>query len=458
MPTPRFIRLGLAVAALLAALAAPEAHGASAPYVPGQVIVRYRPHTPAVARSATQRELHTHVVDTTGGSARVLRVPRGSTVAETIRALLRRPDVLSATPNYIARVASRGFDPDDRGLGGTRGWRRLQWNFIGHFGVGAPTAWSRVRTAGHPGARGVRIAVIDTGVAYRNWHNFRRSPDFRGTRFASPYDFIRGNRYPLDRNGHGTHVTGTIAEQTNNGVGVTGLAYGATIIPVRVLDAHGGGPVGTVARGIRYAVRAHAKIINISLDLPGLGRDDIPDVIAALHYARDNGVLVVAASGNGQNHPEAISYPARDPSTLSVGATTSHGCQAYYSNGGSTLDLVAPGGGEDANAPSDRHCQAYRPGRFIYQMTLPVDPCDSLPRSIRRFVIQSCWIGTSMAAPHVTGVAALVIASGVLGPHPSPAAISDRLERTARDLGRRGHDWRYGAGLVDATRATAPIR
>src|SRR5206468_979676 len=152
-----------------------------------------------------------------------------------------------------------------------------QWNFLAGAGVNAPQAWSNLIADHHAGGRGVTVAVLDTGVAYRKWRGFRRSPDFNRTRFVSPYDFIAHNRYPLDREGHGTFVSGTIAESTNNGVGATGLAYGASIMPVRVLDRFGGGDAATIARGIRYAVAHHARVINLSLEFAAdITAGDIP--------------------------------------------------------------------------------------------------------------------------------------------------------------------------------------
>src|SRR3984957_1953767 len=114
--------------------------------------------------------------------------------------------------------------------------------------------------------RGVVIAILDTGVAYRDWHEFRRSPDFTRTRFVHPYDFVAKNKFPLDRNGHGTFVAGVVAEGTNNGRALTGLAYGASIMPVRILDASGLGEESTIAHGIRYAVQKGAQVINLSLE------------------------------------------------------------------------------------------------------------------------------------------------------------------------------------------------
>jgi serine protease len=132
-----------------------------------------------------------------------------------------------------------------------------------------------------------------------------------------------------------------------------------------------------------------------------------------------------------------------------VGATTEHGCEAKYSNEGRDLDIVAPGGGKDAPLHGDPNCHPHVPGRDIYQMTFT-------GKSPRRFGFPSRYIGTSMAAPHVTATAALVIASGLLGPDPTPDAVERRLELTARDEGAPGWDPHYGWGLLDAGRATDP--
>jgi serine protease len=134
---------------------------------------------------------------------------------------------------------------------------------------------------------------------------------------------------------------------------------------------------------------------------------------------------------------------------ISVGATTEHGCLAAYSNDGTGLTLVAPGGGPDADLVGDPNCRPEEPGRDIYQVTFTGS-------SPRRFGIPSGYEGTSMATPHVSAAAALVIASGVLGRHPTPAQVTARLRATARKLGGGGDERLYGAGLLDAAAATAP--
>jgi serine protease len=345
----------------------------------------------------------------------------------------------------VASTAS-GWIPQDPGRSHRRaGWRRLQWNFLPGTGVDAPDAWQHLLAAGRPGGKGVVVAVVDSGVAYENRGRFRRSPDFRRVRFVPGRDFVDNDRRPDDENGHGTHVAGTIAETTDNDIGVTGLAFRAKIMPVRVLDAAGEGSAARIARGIRWAADHGAQVINLSFEFGRLiTRADIPDVISALRHARRKGALVVAAAGNGD---VSVTYPARSSLVLSVGATTKDGCKASYSDTGSRLDIVAPGGGNDADLPT-ANCDPEAIGPPIYQMTFT--------KSVRRFGLPGGYFGTSMAAPHASATAALVIASGILGPHPTPDAIAARLEHTATDLGTPGRDSDYGSGLLNAGRATDP--
>ena len=161
---------------------------------------------------------------------------------------------------------------------------------------------------------------------------------------------------------------------------------------------------------------------------------------------------MVGAAGNEGQHVNHISYPARDRTVISAGATTSYGCQAYYSSYGDGLDVTAPGGGGDADLASSEwdaaHCRAGRRGKFIYQQTFT----PGHPRSFHLFGFS----GTSEATPHVSAIAALVIASGRIGSHPAPDAVMHRIEQRARDAGPPGYDKRYGHGLVDAAAAVAP--
>jgi serine protease len=457
-----------------AAASVPGATAASYPasaYVPGEVVVGYTSAPTHVLEQAVTARTGARVVAAVASHTELVHVPPGESVQTAVGRLRTLPGVAYAVPDFIAHAAG-GWVPDDRGQGThPRDWQLSQWNFLARAGVDAPDAWSNLRRAGAPGGRGVVVAIVDTGVAYRNWvdpsthKTFRESPDFVGTRFVAPCDLVHGtisglrdgqiaptskctDSNAVDRHGHGTLVAGVVAETTNNGVGVTGLAYGASVMPVRVLDAQGNGDAITIARGIRYAAAHGARIINLSLEFDlSIGAADIPDVISAIEYAHSHGVIVVAAAGNeGANK---LAYPARDPRVISVGATTEDRCLAYYSNSGVRLDLVAPGGGGDAQLSGDANCHPGRQLLDIYQMTF------SDPSRPAVFNMPSGWVGTSMAAPHVAAAAALVIASRVLGPRPSPDRVLARLEATATPLGRLRPNRNFGYGLLDASKATA---
>jgi serine protease len=296
----------------------------------------------------------------------------------------------------------------------------------------------------------VVVAVIDSGVAFENYKRFRRSPDFSARQFVKGWDFIDHDNHADDQESHGTHVAGTIAEATNNGRALTGLAYGVKIMPIRVLDAEGNGDGATIARAIRWAARHGARVINMSVEFEsGMRAGDIPEVLSAIRYANHKGAVMVAASGNEGD--TRVTYPAAAPQVISVGATTVDGCQADYSNGGKRLDVVAPGGGADApntDNPVDlQNCHPENRGRAIFQQ--------SFAHGVRRFTLVG-FEGTSFATPHVSAIAALIIATKRLGAHPTPAQVKQRIEDTAHDLGPPGYDERYGWGLVDAAAAIAP--
>lgn len=418
-------------------------------YATDRVIVAYRPpsslppraHTSATGRASEEVQSRT----------RVLRLKPGVSVASTLTALRKQRDVLWAVPDYVAHAAGE-LIPNDTGEGHTLGgWQALQWNFVGPFGIKAPQAWSNAVEEGAPGGKGVVVAVLDTGVAYANRGPFRRSPDFSRYGFVPGYDFIARNKYPSDRNGHGTFVAGTIAEATNNGFGLTGLAFAAKIMPVRVLDNAGEGDASVIAEGIRFAVRHGAQVINLSLEFSSdVTAADVPELTEALRYAYRHNVVVVAAAGNEGS--TAIPYPARGPHVIAVGATTEHGCLAAFSNYGRRITLVAPGGGPDASLAGDPNCNPeLPPGRDIFQMTFT-------GTSSSVFGFPAGYEGTSMAAPHVAATAALVIAGGILGKKPTPTQILARLRATARPLGGTSDHLLYGAGLLDAGAATQRIR
>ncbi len=433
--------LAIALAAALAQ--APAAPAAGADYVPGEVLVRFQ-----------------------GDGSHLVELPKGVGVGAATRALERNPEVAYAVPNYIATASAFPNDPGRSGKPG--GWRRMQWNFLpcgstcnpaaqsadfeARGGIDAPAAWRTLSSRGKVGAKGVRIAVLDTGIAFRSKKpRFRRSPDFSPRQFARGYDFVDKDKLPLDEDGHGTHVAGTIGEQTGNKRALTGLAYRAKILPVRVLDDEGIGTARNIARGLRYAIKRHADVINMSFEF-GVGIDScaqIPDVCKALKTAtRKRGIVAVAASGNKAQSVAAM--PARAPRVIGVGATTKDACVASYSSGGDGLDLVAPGGGGPRNIPpvciSDG--TSFDIAAPIFQLTFNGP-------GFRNFAFPGNYIGTSMASAHASGVAAMVIASRVLGKNPSPDAVECQLEATARsggppELGEPYSSSDFGAGLIDA--------
>jgi serine protease len=408
------------------------------------------PASTSLAASAPH-ELLVKRVGAHGGPS-IVRLAAGTDARALAAVLRRRMAVAYAVPNYVAHAS---YVPNDPGAGVQPGaWQELQWNFAGPFGVDAPGAWDHLIAAGAPGGRGVTVAVLDTGIAYENHGAFRRSPDFTAASFVPGYDFVHGDRFADDANGHGTHVAGTIAEAADNGVGVTGLAYGVRLMPVQVLDANGAGTVANIARGVRFAAVHGAQVINLSLEFStdprsGVTRaSQIPALVSAIRFAHRRGVVVVAAAGNEGGG--RVAYPARARDIIGVGATTDDGCVADYSNQGEGLDVVAPGGGSDGAVAGDVDCHpGAHTGRDIVQETFA--------GTLQRFGLPVGYEGTSMAVPHVSAAAALVIASRAAGAHPSPDAVEARLKSTVRDLGPAGWDRWYGAGLVNAGAATAPV-
>ena len=426
----------LPLIAALGVLIVLPAGARAADYEPDEVIVRYERGTGGGVAADVAAEAGTEPIAELPGGSEQLQIEDGGSVRETIAELRRDPNVDYAVPNWHARAAAE--TPNDPAF-------RLQWNLFSPYGINVVEAWTLAQGLGAPGGRGAVVAILDSGVAYERRGRYRRAPDLRRSTFVKPWDFIGRDAHPNDQYGHGTHVAGTIAQTTNNRLGTAGIAYNAKIMPLRVLDANGEGDSAAIARAIRYAARNRADVINLSLEFPAEVRSaEIPDVLSALRYANRRGVVVVAAAGNQADI--TVAYPARAQSVIAVGATTITGCQADYSNAGDDLDLVAPGGGADApnsdSAWDAAHCNPDSLGKPIVQQTFT--------RGVRRFGLPRSYEGTSMAAPHVSAIAALVIATKRLGRNPSPRAVEEHLEATARPTDRPD---RYGAGLVDAAAA-----
>jgi serine protease len=391
---------------------------------------------------------------------RTRELPDGVGVREAAVALRRNPAVDYAAPNYIATASADepAAIPNDPGTltglpGVPGGWVFKQWNFMPWEGPGTPTlptspgginalaAWENLEAVKRPGASDITVAVLDTGIAYRALGSrFRRSPDFTAGQFVKGHDFVDESSLPLDRNGHGTHVAGTIAEKTNNGIGLAGLAYRANLMPVRVLDRLGRGRADDIAAGIRFAADHDADVVNMSFNF-GCGKK-VPSVTQAIHYATHRGVVIVASVGN-LGSESCVSPPATIPGVIGVGGTTEGGCAGNYSLAGKDVDVVAPGGGEPATT-----CPSVLMGP-IFQVTFRSG-------NERRFAEPPDYVGTSMAAAHASGVVALVLASGLIDRTKKggsvQAQVSTRLKKTARSLGLS--PLIEGAGLIDAGRAT----
>ena len=327
----------------------------------------------------------------------VLQVSFGTRAARdaTLPAVARAPGVRVAEPERVYTVHRT---PNDRYYAHQWGLRR----------IAAPKAWD-LETGSR---RAVTVAILDTGVALKH-------PDLSGRVVAGP-DVANDDDDPSDDHGHGTHVAGIVGARTNNRVGVAGLSWGAQLLAVKVLGSDGSGSDCDVVLGMVRATDAGAQVLNLSLGAEGLPCGVVTQW--AVDYARDAGAVVVASAGNNAQKGNQASSPANCARVLSVGATDSADKVARFSHHGADVDVSAPG---DAVVSTGWDAAKRR----------------------NAYAVMS---GTSMAAPHVAGLAALLLAR-----HPTwtPDQVMDRIVRTADDRGVRGRDDFYGAGRINAARA-----
>ncbi len=357
-------------------------------------------------------------------------------IRRLIEQLRREPLVESAERDGVYRVPQPEARPVlDRAPaeGEEPGWLayrpndplyRHQWHMDQ---IHMPQAWRLSR--GH----GAVVAVIDTGVAFRDeGEEFRQVPDLEGTGFVDGYDFVDNDQDPFDYHGHGTHVSGTIAQTTNNNLGVTGVAFESRIMPLRVLNRQGYGSWGDIADAIRYAADNGADVINMSLGGP------IPSLAIwnAVRYARGKGVVVVAAAGNTGRR--GVQYPGALANVVGVSAIRYDEQLTWYSSWGPQIDIAAPGG----DVRVDQNGDGMMDG-VLQNTILPGSPAEN------DYLL---FNGTSMASPHVAGVAALVVSQGVT----RPAAVERIMERTARGDGLNSEQ--YGAGILDAAAALRHVQ
>ncbi len=332
------------------------------------------------------------------------------------------PRVEAAEENLTYGLPEAALDDSDEGIPDKAGAKDAdkfpndpRYNEQWHLDqIHMPDTWKAAQ------GDGVVVAVIDTGVS--------KVQDLNQTELVPGWNFVANSAKTDDDHGHGTHVAGTIAQSTHNGIGVAGVAYHAKIMPLKVLSAQGSGSVAGIADAIRWAADHGAKVINMSLGGPMssqvLGR--------AVKYAHDHGVTVVCAAGNdGRGR---VSYPAAYQGAIAVAATQKDERTTFYSNWGKEIDVAAPGG-NTRNDPSGGVLQnTMYQGRDDYYF----------------------FMGTSMASPHVAGVAALIVGQGVT----DPDAVERILKETARkpqgmDTESKDYKLHYGAGLIDAKAAVA---
>ncbi|MBI1886074.1 MAG: S8 family serine peptidase [Chloroflexi bacterium] len=420
-------------------------------FAPGRLVVRFKEgaSAQAIARLNAAHGASVAKVQPLSGLRR-LSLPAGADLGRALVAYRRSPIVAEAGYNFIAHTTDA---PNDTNYS-------YQWhmpNTVG--GVWAEGAWDLAPARG----QGVVVAVIDTGVAYEDYNGtlgnnqqtFKKAPDLASTPFVAPWDFANNDAHANDDNGHGSHVAGTISQDTNNAYGVAGVAYNSTIMPLKVLDYSGSGFDDDVVEAIYYAVNNGARVINMSLGIPGSGSPDaggnvcteIVGLKAALDYAYASGVVVVAASGN--DGATTVSCPAAYPTVIAVGATRFDGQVTFYSNGGSALDMTAAGGDPNVDQNGDGYSDGVLQETFCYSSTF------LLIFNLYGVFCDVFYSGTSMASPHVAGTAALLLGES---PALSPDQVRSLLQSTARDRGAAGWDPSYGWGVLDANAAVFALK
>jgi serine protease len=399
-------------------VAQPCANITASSYVPDEIIVKFKDGVSKLQADVARADLGVSLLSANAQiGIQELKIPAGKTVEEMVATFKNRPDVEYAEPNYIAHAFMTPNDP----------YYSYQWHMPQ---INMPAAWDQ--TTGIPG---VVVAVIDCGVAYENYGVYYQAPDLAGTHFVPGYDFVNNDSHPNDDCAHGTHVAGTIAQTTNNSLGVAGVAFNCSIMPVKVLDASGNGTYTAIVNGITFAADNGAEVINMSLG----GASGSTALQNAVIYAYNKGVTIVCAAGNAGT--SAPNYPAAYTQCISVSAVRYDRTYPAYSSYGSTIDICAPGG----DVTVDQNGDGYPDG--VLQQTH-----DGTNYGTFGYYF---YDGTSMATPHVAGVAALLISKA--GGSMTPDAVRAALQNTATDLGPAGWDQHYGYGEVNASAALATI-
>jgi subtilase family protein/fervidolysin-like protein len=488
-------RIGAAIRTSTVALDRIGASGAH--YIAGRVIVKFKGGATAASRaSAMSMARAKATAQPSYANFDVITIDPGDDAEAAAAALAARPDVEYAQPAYRVRTqcAAGWAPPDSSGhcVPNDRFYTN-QWNLPD---IDMERAWNIQPDA----ASQITVAVLDTGIAYTNvtmrYHANAFSVDSAGnvdvppapggtpypslgnltlqfvaatellpsSRFVSPRDFIWDTNLPIDLDGHGTHVSGTIGQLTNNansnigdtahGGGTAGVAFNVKLMPVKVIDSEwddifGAPNFGTddlVARGIRYAADNGAKVINMSIGRTG---PRAPAVEDAMNYAVQKGAFIAVAAGNDYedgNPTETYADAAsRVQGAVSVGAVDRSHNRAYYSSSGSYVEVAAPGGSFRGFSAEGGILQQTLDLQLVATFTLsPADFARTPPRFDA--LAYYYFIGTSQATPHVSGAAAMLTQQGIT----SPPAIEAALEKFATDLGPPGRDNDFGFGEINA--------
>ena len=369
-------------------------------FVPGEIVVDVKDDLGESDIQALADQFHLALRDNSpdvkdDGNIEVADVDQGS-VADLVARLSADPRVEAVEPMGVARAL---FTPNDPKF-------KEQWHMSR---VNAERGWD------YACGEGVTVAVVDTGIACYDQGGFMKGTDLGGTSCVGGYNFVGKNTLAADDQGHGTHVAGTIAQTTNNGVGVAGLAYCAKLMPVKVLSKGGWGTMADVAEGIRWAADHGAQVINLSLGSPYRSKV----VENAVTHAYKKGVIVVAAAGNSG---KSVGFPAAYPGVIAVSATDRNDGIAWFSSRGPEVTIGAP-------------------GVAVTQQTI----CEAGKNKCEQWGV---FNGTSMAAPHVAGAAALLVGQGIT----DPDSVRSTLAATAKP---KDDAKLFGAGILDAGKAVA---
>jgi subtilisin family serine protease/Tol biopolymer transport system component len=379
-----------------------------------------------------------------------LTVPADTDIQQLADEYAADPSVEYAEPNYLYQLYSTPNDPFFNSSGS---WGQGFPDLWGLYNIEAPAAWDLTTGAG------VTIAVLDTGliplpdIAANIWVNPGEVPgngidddgngyvdDVTGWGFADPH----GSTF--DAIGHGTHVAGTLAAVGNNADGIIGVAWQAKVMPLGIFTADGQTSSDAIAAALLYAVHNGADVVNMSFG--GFGASFV--VRDAIDYAAANGLVLVAAAGNDALDVKGVKPANLDP-VIATAAVDHTDQPAFFSNFGGKVELAAPGGGDQGRG-------VYQPFDSVLSLT-PYNCCAGLadpklvltaPGDLSQFFSRQA--GTSSAAPHVSGVAALILSR-----HPEFTAeqVRQALRDSADDLGPAGRDARYGYGRLNAARAVA---